>query len=148
MLCFWNFSVACQLAVVFKKIFSVAYTASVVRICCLMLAGPWQWWRRRWQPKTVVTYIHTHYTPCLKNVPPLACYNFDTREWILILFGRNVTDEVCNQETLYYAIWNNCASGKTKKNTKMHFHLNTVLVHCLNSTSCLISFTFLTHGSY
>ena len=24
------------------------------------------------------------YTPSLKNVPPLACYNFDTREWILI----------------------------------------------------------------
>ena len=25
-------------------------------------------------------------TPCLKNVPPLACYNFDAREWILIFF--------------------------------------------------------------
>ena len=25
-----------------------------------------------------------YYTPCLKNVPPLACYNFDAHEWILI----------------------------------------------------------------
>jgi len=27
-----------------------------------------------------------HYTPCLKNVPPLACYDFDTSERILIFF--------------------------------------------------------------
>jgi len=26
----------------------------------------------------------TLYTVSQKNVPPLACYNFDTREWILI----------------------------------------------------------------
>ena len=25
-------------------------------------------------------------TLCLKNVPPLVCYNFDTRERILIFF--------------------------------------------------------------
>ena len=39
-------------------------------------------------------------TPCLKNVPPLDCYNFETWECILIFFGRNVTDRVCNQKTL------------------------------------------------
>jgi len=38
-----------------------------------------------------------------QKVPPLACYNFDTREWILIFFGRNVTDKVGNQKRLYYA---------------------------------------------
>jgi len=27
----------------------------------------------------------------------MACYNFDTREQILIFFDRNVTDEVGNQ---------------------------------------------------
>ena len=42
-----------------------------------------------------------------KNVPPLACYNFDAHEWILIFFGRNVTDKVGNQKTLYYATSNN-----------------------------------------
>ena len=42
-----------------------------------------------------------------QNVPPLACYNFDTREWILIFFGRNVTNTVGNQRTLYYATSNN-----------------------------------------
>jgi len=29
---------------------------------------------------------HTVYTLCLEKVPPLACYNFDTYEWILIFF--------------------------------------------------------------
>jgi len=33
-----------------------------------------------------------------KNVPHLACYNFDTCEPILIFFGRNVTDEVSSQK--------------------------------------------------
>ena len=38
---------------------------------------------------------------CLKKyVPPLACYNFETQEWILKFFGRNVTDKVGNQKTL------------------------------------------------
>jgi len=36
-----------------------------------------------------------------KNVPPLARYNFDTHEWILILCGRNVTNKVGNQKSLY-----------------------------------------------
>jgi len=26
------------------------------------------------------------YTVTQKNVPPLACYNYDTHEWILIFF--------------------------------------------------------------
>jgi len=38
-----------------------------------------------------------------KNVPPVACYNFDAHEWILIFFGTNVTDKVSNQKMLYYA---------------------------------------------
>jgi len=34
-----------------------------------------------------------------KNVPPMACYNFDTHEQILIFFfGRNVTDKVGNSK--------------------------------------------------
>jgi len=35
-----------------------------------------------------------------KNIPPVACYNFDTHEQILIFFGRNVTDKVGNQKML------------------------------------------------
>jgi len=41
-----------------------------------------------------------------KSVPFLACYNFDTVEWNLIFFGRNVTDKVGNQKTLYYVTSN------------------------------------------
>jgi len=38
-----------------------------------------------------------------KNVPRLACYNFDTCERIFIFFGSRVIDKVSNQKTLYYA---------------------------------------------
>jgi len=37
-----------------------------------------------------------------KNVPPLACYDFGAHEWILIFFGRNVTDKIGNQMLLHY----------------------------------------------
>jgi len=49
-----------------------------------------------------------NYTVSQKNVPPLACYNFDTRERILIFFGRNAiaADKVSNQKTLHYATSN------------------------------------------
>jgi len=33
-------------------------------------------------------------TPCLKNIPPLACYNFDTWTDFDIFFVRNVTAKV------------------------------------------------------
>jgi len=56
------------------------------------------------------------YTMSQKNVPPLACYNFDTHEWILIFFGRNVTDKVGNQKTLYYATSNNLCFCTTWQN--------------------------------
>jgi len=53
-----------------------------------------------------------------KNVPPLACYNLDTREWILIFFGRNVTDKVGDQKTLYYATSNNLCFCTTWQNAE------------------------------
>jgi len=65
------------------------------------------------------------YTLCLKNVPPLACYNFDAGEWILTFFGRNVTDKVGNQKTLYYATSNNlcfCTTFKMGKHEDHIFH--------------------------
>ena len=37
----------------------------------------------------------------------MACYNSDTHEWILIFFGRNVTDKVGNQKTFHYSTSNN-----------------------------------------
>jgi len=91
-------------------------------------------------------------TLCLKNVPPLACYNFDTRERILIFFGRNVTDKVSNQKhfTMPPPITSASAlPGKAGKHENRIFHSNAVSVHCQNSVSrCLISSDFLTHDSY
>jgi len=55
-----------------------------------------------------------------KNRPPLTCYNFDMHEWILIFFGRNVTDKVGNEKTLYYATSNNLCLAK-QENTKITF---------------------------
>jgi len=64
-------------------------------------------------------------TPCLKNVPPLACYNFDAHEWILIFFGRNVIDKVGNQKTLYCSHSSNmcfCTTCQNVETRKSHFH--------------------------
>jgi len=53
-----------------------------------------------------------------KNVPPFACYNFDTHERILIFFGRNTTDKVSNQKALYYVTSNNLCFCTTWQNGK------------------------------
>jgi len=60
-------------------------------------------------------------TPCLKNVPPLACYNFDTRE--RIFFGRNATNKVSNQTRFNMPPQITCASALPDKteNTKIAF---------------------------
>jgi len=85
-------------------------------------------------------------TPCLKDVPPLACYNFDTCEWTLIFFDTNVTNKVNHQKTLYYATSSNlcfCTTWQIGQTRILHFHSNAVLAHCQNSTSrCLISSIF------
>jgi len=53
-----------------------------------------------------------------KNVSPLARYNFDTCEWILIFFGRNIADKVSSQKHFTMPHQITCASalpGKTGK---------------------------------
>jgi len=68
-----------------------------------------------------------------KNVPPLACYNFDAYQWILIFFGRNVTNKVGNQRTLYYATSSNlyfCTTWQNGETRKSHFSLDRI-VRCL-----------------
>jgi len=51
-----------------------------------------------WVKQKIWWYFWIAYRLCLtKNVPPLFCYNYDTREQILIFFGRNVTDKVSKQ---------------------------------------------------
>ena len=81
------------------------------------------------------TATTTTTTPYLaKNVPPLACNNFDAREWILIFFGRNVTDKVGNQKTLYYATSNNlcfCTTWQNGENMKITFFSQ---LHCVTHT--------------
>jgi len=60
-----------------------------------------------------------------KNVPPLACYNFGTHEWILTFFGRNVTVKIGNQKTLYYTTLSNlcfCTTWQNGETRKSHFH--------------------------
>ena len=46
----------------------------------------------------------------------MVCYNFDTREWSLTCFDRNVTDRVRNQNTLYCATSNNLCFCTTWQN--------------------------------
>ena len=81
-----------------------------------------------------------------KNVSPLACYNFDAREWILIFFGRNVTDKVGNQNTLYYATSNNlcfCTTCQNGETWKSHFSLtHNAPVNCLLKEKIVICDVF------
>jgi len=75
-----------------------------------------------------------------KNVSPLACYNFDAHEWILIFFGRNVTGKVGNQKTLYYATSNNlcfCITWQNAETRKSHISLNWIVLH--TQCSCALS---------
>ena len=77
---------------------------------------------------SIVIYIHR----VSKNVPPLPCYNFDAHEWILIFFGRNVTNKVGNQKTLYYATSNNlcfCTTWQNAETRKSHISLNWIVLH-------------------
>jgi len=67
-----------------------------------------------------------------KNVPPLACYNFDAHEWILICCGRNVTDKVGNRKTLYCATSNNlcfCTTWQNVETRKLHISLYWIALH-------------------
>jgi len=41
-------------------------------------------------------------TLCLKNVPPLTCYNIDIHDLIMITFGGSVTEKVRNQTMLCF----------------------------------------------
>ena len=49
----------------------------------------------------------THSTLCLKNDTVLACYNFDQRQPVSIIFGRNVAKKVSSQMVLYFATSHN-----------------------------------------
>jgi len=64
-----------------------------------------------------------------KNVPPLSCYNFDTREGILIFFGRNATHKASNQKTSLPChvkqIVLSALPGKTE-NTKIAFFIRCI----------------------
>jgi len=70
-----------------------------------------------------------------------CCYNFDAHEWILIFFGRNVTDKVGNQKTFYYATSNNLvllhylANAETQKS---HISPNWIVLH--TQCTCVLSF--------
>jgi len=99
----------------------------------------------RWRPLFIAAKFG--WRPVLhrvsKNVPPLPCYNFDAHEWILIFFGRNVTDKVGNQKTLYYSTSSNlcfCTIWQKAETQKSHISLNWIVLHLcaifLKETNC------------
>ena len=75
------------------------------------------------------------YTVSQKNVPPLPWYNFDAHKWIRIFFGRNVTDKVGNQKTLYYATSNNLCFCNTWQNaeTRKNHILHSIGLYCTHN---------------
>jgi len=69
-----------------------------------------------------------------KNDPPLACYNFDAREQILIFFGRSVTYKISNQQTLYYAASSNlcfCTTWQNAETRKSHIS-HWIMLHTMH----------------
>ena len=69
-------------------------------------------------------------TLCLKNVPPLTCYDHYTDGSIATIFGTNVVEEVGNQNVLYFpTLPNYCFCTKSIWETGNleipSFHLNT-----------------------
>ena len=78
----------------------------------------------------------------LKKVPPLACYNFETY-MDFDIFGRNVTDKLSNQKTLYYATSNNlcfCTNWWNTKTQKLHFPLKCCISSALPEFNQLLDF--------
>jgi len=70
--------------------------------------------------------IGPHSTLCLKNVPPLVHYNFDTRERIFIFLSRKITHKERNQKHFTTPPQVKCASalpGKTGKHENRIFSL-------------------------
>ena len=63
---------------------------------------------------------------CLKNVTTLSCYNFDTRQSIWMIFGKNVTEKVSNENTLFPPhVGSTCAlPGEIGSSEIASFHLN------------------------
>jgi len=63
------------------------------------------------------------YTPCLKNVPLLTCYNLDTHDSITIIFRTNVIEKVGNLNVLYFPTSpdNACALPGQTGNPKIAF---------------------------
>ena len=115
------------------------------RFCAFMLSSQHQSSVRHFLVSTQPNYRremarHIVLHRVSENVPPLACYNFDAHEWILIFFGRNVTDKVDNQTTLYYASSNNlcfCTTWQNGETRKSYFSLNWIVLH--TQCTCVLS---------
>jgi len=125
--------------------------AATVRCGCRLACSRWGLhWRH--QANTTepcsgdAASCHINLTTCYllhrvsKKVPPLACYNFDTHEWILIFFWQKCYDKVGNQKTLYYATSNNLCFGTTWQNAETrtsHISLNWIVLH--TQCTCALS---------
>jgi len=85
---------------------------------------------------SVCNYIH-----CVsKNVHLWLAITLTHMNWILIFLGRNVTDKVGNQKTLYYATSNNlcfCTTWQNAETRKSHISLNWIVSH--TQCTCALS---------
>jgi len=73
------------------------------------------------------------------NVPRLACYNLDAHEWIMIFFGRKVTDKIGKQKSLYYATSSNLCFCTTWQNAETRNHIFHLIVLCYTQCTCALS---------
>jgi len=75
-----------------------------------------------------------------KNVrPPLTCYNIDTHSSITIIFGISVTEQVGNQNVLYFPTSPKLCFCTTRENRKTD--------NCIFSLKCCMLFTNTTRNT-
>ena len=93
------------------------------------------WYGRRPQPRVLCI------TPCLKKTSHLClAITLTHMNGFWYIFGRNVTDKVGNQKTLYYAASNNlcfCTTYQNAETRKSHFSLNWIVLH--TQCTCALS---------
>jgi len=92
---------------------------------------------KRWRtksPEAAMISANVGYSAlCLKNVPPLTCYNLYIHGSIATIFGKNVADKVGNQNVLCFPTSPNYCFCTTWGNRKPR--------NCVFSLKCCMLFT-------
>jgi len=138
--------------VVWRRIWGVVGS---VPIYC----GVWKWTNFENQPalgkvtgKKTVALFSGHGEECAKivwscttkNYTPFVCYNFDTHQPILVIFGRNATEKVSNRTYLITSVSSCFCTGETWKHKNHIVSLRYSITTLLQFNQALLAFLNIT----